>query len=243
MNISRLLILNLAILLLSGVATEAQTDRANGKKNDRPGKETSTQTKVDPVQNDSAYVYEFSRPGFVYQSITIRMDENGKGNITFERNDSDEKITDPIAVSPKTIATIRAAFESLGIPERVPDLQYERDYSHLGNMTFTRRTNGKEATIKFNWTENKDGKVLMDEFRRVSNEYTWRFEMELARSTQPLRTPGIMTNIDRYLTRGEISDPTSILDYLRSLATDEKLPLMARNHADRLVKRIEKSGK
>ena len=31
----------------------------------------------------------------------------------------------------------------------------------------------------------------MDEYRRISNEYTWRFEIA-ARENQPLQTPGLM---------------------------------------------------
>lgn len=231
------------LFLGAAVSANAQADRVNGKKNDRPGKEAAVATAPEQVTADIAFIYEFSRPGFVYQAITIRLDEKGKGTITFERNDSDEKITDPVALSAKTLDTIRTAFESLKLPDETPVLQYERDYSHLGNIKITRRVGNKEATVAFNWTENAYGKILMDEFRRVSNEYTWRFEMELTRSTQPLRTPLMITQIDRYLARGEISDPARLVEYLKTLANDEKLPLIARNHAERLVTRIERSGK
>ena len=41
--------------------------------------------------------------------------------------------------------------------------------------------------------------------------------------------------------RDEISDREQFAPLLRDLTTDERIPLMARNHAERLPKKIEKS--
>lgn len=89
-------------------------------------------------------------------------------------------------------------------------------------------------------TVNKDARFLMDEYRRISNEYLWKFEMSTARENQPLQTPGLIDALDSYLARGEISDPPHLLSYLTELLTDERLPLLARNHVSRLIKQIEK---
>ncbi len=110
----------------------------------------------------------------------------------------------------------------------------------MGNTSFTLNRGGKIRRAKYNWTENKDAKVLMDEYRRIGNEYTWRFEISVGRENQPLETPGQMNVIDGYLQRGEISDPPHLIPFLTELSTDERLPLMARNHALKLIKQIEK---
>jgi hypothetical protein len=67
--------------------------------------------------------------------------------------------------------------------------------------------------------------------------------MTLARENQPLHTPGLMETMDRYITRGEISDPPHLLPLLTQYSTDERLPLMARNRAAKIIKLISKAAK
>ena len=52
--------------------------------------------------------------------------------------------------------------------------------------------------------------------------------------------PGLMTELESMLTRNELSDPKQLVPLLTELKTDEHIPLIARNHADRILKRIEK---
>jgi hypothetical protein len=49
--------------------------------------------------------------------------------------------------------------------------------------------------------------------------------------------------MDRYIARNEISDPQHILPLLTDLSTNERLPLMARNRAAKIVKQIAKASK
>ena len=49
--------------------------------------------------------------------------------------------------------------------------------------------------------------------------------------------------ITGYINREEISDPPHLIPFLTELSTDERLPLMARDHAAKLVKQIEKTKK
>ena len=152
-------------------------------------------------------------------------------------------ITDPIALSSTTMGKIRETLAALDFLNSSEDYQYERDYSHLGNASITIRKGGKERTAKYNWTVNKQAKELSDEYRRIANEYTWLFEFGVARENQPLRTPGMMDALDSFLQRNEIPDPSHLIPYLTKLSTDERLPLMARNHAIKLIAKIEKSSK
>ncbi len=66
------------------------------------------------------------------------------------------------------------------------------------------------------------------------------FDLKLAREMQPLNAPGLMDEMEWDLTRGELSDPYQLVPLLKDLLTDERIPLIARNHAGRLLKKIEK---
>ncbi len=57
---------------------------------------------------------------------------------------------------------------------------------------------------------------------------------------QPLNAPQLMKQMDMLLARGDLSDPQQLVPLLKELRTDEHIPLIARNHADRILKKIEK---
>ena len=220
------------------------------KSNERPAAETGSGVKRNirdaagvkvNAANDPVYFYEFTRPGFSYSRIVIEHDEAGKGKISFSKDGSEEMITDPVNMSAATIAKIDENLSGLSFLESTENYQYSRDYSHMGNTQITVKKNGRERTVKYNWTDNKNAKFLMDEYRRIANEYTWRFEISVARENQQLQTPAIMDALDSYLRRNEISDPVHMLPFLTGLTTDERLPLIARNHAVKIVKQIEKT--
>ncbi len=227
-------------------ATPAPTPAATqtpspGKKNERPA---DNKTPVVTKAYTPTYFYDFDRPGFTYQHISIEHDSTGKGQIALTRDGYDEIWIDPLQLTAKTLENINAALAALNFIDSTESYQFPtRDYSHMGNMTLKLMQGGKERTVKYNWTENKDAKVLMDEYRRISNEYTWRFEIILARQNQPLQTPGLMDAIAGYIDRKEISDPPHLIPFLTELSTDERLPLIARNRATKLIKQIEKAKK
>ena len=191
-----------------------------------------------------AYFYEFDRPGFTYPRILIEHDDAGKGAISFKKEGFEDHLTDPIQLSPATVEKLKASFAALKFLDSTTDYQYAaHDFSNMGNVTITLKRDGRARVAKYNWTENKDAKFLMDEYRRIGNEYTWKFEMTLARENQPLQTPGLMDALDSYFRQNEISDPPHLMPFLTELSMDERLPLIARNHATKLIKQIEKVKK
>ncbi|MEQ1923664.1 MAG: hypothetical protein ABL952_14245 [Pyrinomonadaceae bacterium] len=224
------------------VATPTATPKpAPGKRNERPVDDKK------PVLTKAyapTYFYDFDRPGFTYSHIAIEHDANGKGQIALTKDGYDEIWTDPLQLTAATLKKINSALAALNFINSTESYQFPtRDYSHMGNMTLRVVRDGKERIAKYNWTENKDAMALMDEYRRISNEYTWRFEIILARENQPLQTPGLMDAIAGYVNRKEISDPPHLIPFLTELTTDERLPLMARNRAAKLIEQIEKAKK
>lgn len=220
--------------------TPTPTPENKNKKNERPVAvdETPKIPQFTPV-----YVYEFSRPGFLTERVSIEHDEAGKGKITFKKLDSDETITDPLELSAGTMEKLKTAFANLNFLNSTESYQYEKDYPHMGNIAITVKKDGKTRTAKYNWTENKDAKQLMDIYRGIGQEYVWRFDINLACEMQPLQTPSLMDEIDSYVRRNEIPDPPHLVPFLSKLAVDERMPLMARNRASKLVKEIEKVKK
>ena len=209
------------------------------KKNSRPNTPPPVQAET-PKMGTPEYFYEFSQPRFAVTSIKIVHDAAGRGTVTFLRRDEDEEITDPIVVSAAAIERINAALNELDFINSTADYQYEKDYSHLGTINFALERNGKRRKTAFNWTEVKPAKALADEYRKLGNQYVWQFEMAAARQNQPLNAPRLMDSLDSLLRRGEISDPKQMLPLLKKLSEDERIPLIARNHAQRMSERISK---
>ena len=88
-----------------------------------------------------------------------------------------------------------------------------------------------------------NARALADEYRKLSNQYIWMFDINLSRENQPLESPKLMDVIDGYIRRNEISDAVQLIPFLKQLGDDERIPLIARNHATRLIKQIEKEKK
>ncbi len=215
-------------------ADEPQKTNQNSKNNQRPAVQTNDNFAPD-------YFYEFSQPAFTISKITITHDADGKGKISFLRQNYEEPVSDPVQLSAKTLGKLKTAFEAVKYFEAGENYQYEKDYSHLGNYEIRVKKDGQTRSTKFNYTTNKNAKTLADEYYHISQQYIWIFDMNVARVNQPLETPGLMDTLDGYFTRNEISDPEQMMPFLKELSNDERLPLIARNHAARMIKKVEKT--
>lgn len=206
--------------------------------NERPEKVTNATKVIDP-----AYFYEFGQPDFVISKIVIEHDETGRGTITFTKKMFGDNVTDPLTVSTSALERINSAYSALNFIDSSESYQYEKDYSHLGVTTFRLKKGDKHRTAVFNYTVNKDAKTLVDEYRRIGNQFIWIFDFTVARENQPLETPRLLDSLDSLLRRNEISDPLQMLPLLKGMKDDERIPLISRNHAGKLVERIEKGKK
>jgi len=220
------------------VENQASKTESDTKANNRDS--TPTSRSVSANENKPTYFYEFAQPNFIVSQVSIEHDENGKGKITFLKKNFGEAVSDPIEISPAALERIKTALQKLNFLDSTESYQYEKDYSHLGNMKFTARKDGRERTTKFNYTVNKDAKILADEYRKIGQQYVWIFDVKTARENYPLETPGLMDALDSLVKRNEISDASQISPFLQELSNDERLPLIARNHATRLIKTIGK---
>jgi hypothetical protein len=185
------------------------------------------------------YSFEFTQPNFLVSRIFIEHDEKGRGEITFERKNSDP-ICDPLVLSQATVERLKALWDTLHFLDSEKSYQSEKDYPHLGTNRLHMKQGTRDRRAEFNWTGDKDAFALVTEYNRIAHQAMFIFDIMLSRENQPLESPKLMDGVDDLLRRNEIADPQQLLPLLRELSTDERLPLIARNHAARLVKRIEK---
>ncbi len=222
--------------------TTQENVKTPAKKNERPMGETSSSQTTKTTPNNSVYFYDFAQPNFLVTKIHIEYDEQGKGTITFQKRDFGENITDPLQLSAATLERLKNAFDALDFLNSDANYQYEKDYSHLGVIKIKVKKDGRERTVELNWTQNKEARILMDEYRKIGQQFVWIFDINLSRENQPLEAPKLLDTLDGYIKRNEISDPPQMIPFLKELSNDERIPLIARNHAARIVKEIEKDS-
>jgi hypothetical protein len=98
----------------------------------------------------------------------------------------------------------------------------------------------RKRVAEFNWTNNSDAETLITEYRKAADQAIWIFDVSIGRQNQPLNLPKLMEALESLINRNGISDPQQLLPLLKDLSGDERVPLIARNHALRLIKKIEK---
>ena len=231
-----------AALMVFSAAISIYAQNQNGAKhNARPQQSaaaavSSSATKTDPVK----YSYEFSQPKFYIKHIVLEHDANGRGTITFERVNEDVPVTEPIELSADALARINAAWQALQFLDSNEDYQSDKQFPHLGTMRIRMERGDRKRVAEFNWTNNRDASKLVDEYRKAADQAIWVFDIAIARENQPLNAPKLMEAMESMLKRNAVSDPRQLLKLLQDISTDEHVPLIARNHALRLIKQIQK---
>jgi len=216
-------------------------DQSGSKHNPRPQQVAGSTadgggTKTEPVK----YSYEFSQPKFYIKHIVLEHDANGRGTVTFERLNEDTPVSEPIEFSADALARISSAWQSLQFLESDTDYQSNKQFPHLGTMKIGMQRGERKRVAEFNWTNNEGASTLVNEYRKAADQAILIFDISIARENQPLNAPKLMETMESLLNRKALSDPRQLLKLLQDLSTDEHVPLIARNHALRLIKKIQK---
>jgi hypothetical protein len=216
--------------------------KANGRTDAPPAAgaapAASVPAKADPEA--AAYVYEFRQPDFVVHTIRIEHDESGRGRIRFERRGDVEQITEPFQLSPAALERINARWSALEYLGSAESYQAPRDHSNLGKTRLSVRRGGRERAAEFNYSDNADAQGLADEYRRAAEQAILVFELGVALEAQPLETPKLINKLENLIKSKFLSDPKQLAPLLRQLIEDERVPLVGRNQAERILKRLEK---
>ena len=199
-------------------------------------------TRTDPPANPAgtSYRYKFECERFVISIIEIELAPDGKGRLKFKRGESEDPIEEDLKVLPATVERLTVLTDRLSFLTSEEDYQSKKDFSHLGWITVTARRADRERTVKFNYSTNSSITEMADIFRGIATQEIDLFDLDLALRHQPLETPRILESIESDLRLTRIAEPERILTALREIAGDDTLPLIARNHATRIVAAIQK---
>ena len=234
------------ILLGAAFLAAAPSIAAQSKTNERKPEPTPTpagtatrreENKKPP--DTTSYFYEFTQPDFMVRHIMIQHDAMGRGKIKFQKQGVDAEIEEPIELSTGALGRILGAWTELNFLDSSESYQSHLQYPHLGTMRLRMERDARKRTAEFNWTDNKTASLLATEYRRVADQAILVFDISVARDTQPLNAPKLMDEFEQQLKRKGLSDPQQMVPLLKEISTDEHLPLIARNHALRLIKKLE----
>lgn len=238
-NIFRQFIPAALVILGAAIFTFAQGSSGT-KQNTRPDRGSVSAPTAAPASEAVKYTYEFTQPRFYVKHIFLEHDATGRGKITFERLNEDVPVVDPIQLSPAALSRIVGYWNELRFLDSTTNYQAEKQFAHLGVMRIGMELGGKKRVAEFNWTHNESASNLVNEYRKVADQAMMVFDIGLARENQPLNAPKLMEVLESMLERSGLSDATELLPLLKDLSTDEHVPLIARNHALRLIKKIQK---
>jgi hypothetical protein len=223
----------------AAICAAAQTTPAV-KQNTREVPDAIAPVKAAESMDDAHYVYEFKQPNFYVSRIIITHNGQGHGSVSFERKGLDEPIVEPLTLSTAARERIKALWDALGFLDSTTDYQASKQFPHLGTMRLTMTRGERTRTAEFNWTHDPNAEALVKEYRRAADQAIFIFDINLSRENLPLNAPKLMDQLESLLKLNGLSDPQQLVPLLRELYMDERIPLIARNHAERLLKKIEK---
>jgi hypothetical protein len=228
------LIVFCAALSICASAQDAKRNAREVEKSVSPSASVKTQT------SDARYAYEFTQNDFYIRHILIKHDDAGHGTISFARKGEDEELTERVEISPAALERIKNLWSALNFLDSKENYQSAKQFPHLGAMRLKMSVESRERTAEFNWTENKDAFALVNEYRRLAEQSLIIFDINIARENRPLDAPKLLSRLEELVKRNEVSDARQMLPFLQDLSTDERIPLMARNTANKIIKAIDK---
>lgn len=237
MKLRRLLFCVL-VALAASVCAFAQTE---SKRNDRPqSNSTATIVPDNKAPASVRYTWEFSHREFTINHIVVEHDATGRGKVTFTRKGEEEPIVENVELTPPVFERIEKLWRELRFLDSNENYQSAKDFAHLGTYKIGMTALDRTRTAEFNWSGNASAWALAQEYRRVADQVIFVFDMTVARENQPLNTPGLLKQLESMYNRNGLSDPKQLIPLLKEIRTDAHVPLIARNHAERLLKKIDK---
>ncbi len=185
------------------------------------------------------YQYLFENERFTTPLVEVILDGQGHGRFRFRRKDAEEIAID-LSVSIALINQIQGLFDEVRFLDTNDDYQYKKDFSHLGKITLKLSRGGRQRSTTFNYSSNQAINRLTDLFRNIATQENRVFEIETTREADPLSTPAQLRLLEAELRSKQIAEPDRLSSMLQKMKVDESVPLIARNHADRLLKMIQK---
>lgn len=193
-----------------------------------------------PAPGEMTLSYKFENPRFLLRVIEIDVSANGAGELRFTRGESDEVLDCKVKLLPATMARIRNLIEVSDFLDSKTEYQDKTDMSHLGWITLSAKQGARERKVRFNYTINPQMEELGKIFRGIATQEISLFDIDNAQRYQPLDLPKQLEILENDLKLAWIAEPERVLDPLNEIAGDDSQPLIARNHAKRIIEAIKK---
>jgi len=232
----------LALLIFLAAVLPAAAQNST-KRNDRPQGLPPMQPRPESpkvTSNAKRYTWEFTQRNFIVGHILIEHDAQGRGTITFERKNDEVPIVEPVELSTAALGRIFGLWGDLHFLDSDENYQSPKSFAHLGTYRISLQDGQRQRTAEFNWSNNKIAWNLANEYRRVADQAILVFDLNLAREMQPLNVPSLLNLMESLQRRDGLSDAKQLVPLLTELKTDEHIPLIARNQAERILKKVGK---
>jgi hypothetical protein len=189
---------------------------------------------------EMSFSYKFENPRFHLRVIEIDLSSSGTGELRFMRGESDEVLDCKVKLLPATIARIRSLYEASDFLASTTEYQGKTDMAHLGWITLGAKQGTRERRVRFNSTIHAPIEELGKIFLGIATQEISLFDIENAERYQPLDLPKQLEVLERDLRLEWIAEPERVLVALNEIAADDSQPLIARNHAKRIIEAIKK---
>ena len=195
---------------------------------------------ITPAATNWSFNYKFENKRFYVPVIEVDLTADGAGEVRFRRGESDDVLDHKFKLLPATVARIRQLVEATHFLDSSDQYQSEKDFSHLGWVTLSVHDGERERQVRFNYTQNPQISELADIFRGIATQEMHLFDIETSEQFQPLELPRLLDTIENDLKLQRITEPERLLPKLQEVASNPTQPLIARNHATRMVNDIKK---
>jgi hypothetical protein len=193
-----------------------------------------------PVTAEASFNYKFENARFYISVIEIDLSARGTGELRFKRGESDEVIDRKIKLLPATIARIHRLYDITNFLDSSEEYQDKKDFSHLGWISLSAQQGQRKRLTRFNYTTNKEISELSDIFRAIATQEMHLFDIETSERYQPLDLPRLLDTLENDLSLQRVAEPEQLLAMLREISGNDTQPLIARNHATRMIDSIRK---
>jgi hypothetical protein len=191
-------------------------------------------------QKSVAYSYAFDKSNFLVSHIEIELDADGRGRMSYTEKDASEPTVVEIALRPESLARLKQMIEKVGWTTLVSDDATLAKHENLGLTKVKVADGDAQRTATFTYTPDVSLQQAANFFRGLVTQHQRQTLLETARRFQPLDTPKQLRDLESELKGNRIAEPLALLALLRKLSTDERIPLIARNHAKKLADQVEK---
>lgn len=179
-------------------------------------------------------------PGSHPEYTRVEVSENGSA--IFQGG----KIADPeepetFTLSPETTKEIFRLAAELGYFRNLT-LEVSRKIASMGEKTFVYEKGARRGEVKYNYTRNESAQQLQSLFENIAQGRTLMGELAFRARFDRLGVAESLREFDRALTSGRLVDLPEFVPVLARIEKDRRLMKLARNHAGRLIARLENSS-